>query len=94
MVPVTFYDPANSLIREVSIKVGTTLGSKMVATRHACQDYAADHRYPLFCIPADLSPRDLTGRRYLVFRMEGRNAMFVKAWPNEASAQMWMQLNG
>jgi len=88
----TFYDPRKAIIVEARVQIDTGLGARMIAVRNAASDHAADNKYPVFAIPSTVETD--AGEKWLVFRMQGRMASFLKAWPNRASAEMWMQHNG
>lgn len=89
-VVCAFYDPSKSLVVEHAVKIDTGLRARMVAIRHAAQDFAKDHGFPMFASPACVEGSE----RWLVFRMESRMAMYLRDWPNYGAAAMWMQLNG
>lgn len=89
-VTCTFFDKSKHLIVEHPVKIDTGLGARMIAVRNAAQDMARDKGYPLFAISAEVEG----SLKWLTFRMNGRIADFVKAWPNRESAKMWMQHSG
>lgn len=89
-VTCTFFDKTKHLIVEHPVKIDTGLGARMIAVRNAAQDLARDKGYPLFAMASEVEGSE----KWLVFRMTGRRADFVKAWPNQASAEMWMQHSG
>lgn len=89
-VVCVFYDTTKSLVVEAAVKIDTGLRARMVAIRAAAGDYANDHGYPMFASPAAVEGSE----RWLVFRMEGRMAKYLRDWPSYAAAAMWMQHHG
>lgn len=90
-VVCSFYDTSQSLVIECEVSVPTGLQARMVGTRNACQDLARSKRFTYFALAA---PPQHDQHRWLVFKMEGTKATFVKDWPNQTAAEMWMQHNG
>jgi hypothetical protein len=85
----TFLDPTLKLIVEREVTIPTTAAPDMVALRWASEKIAREERMPMFTIPAHFEKLD---ERWLTFKMTSSDfSTFLRAWPNRASAEMWMQ---
>lgn len=85
-VRCTFWDPAAKGLKTAPVTIDATLGALMLAIRNACQDYARDNRSPGWAQPTGVEGDD----QWFGFRMEGRNAHLVRAFPSKAAAEMWL----
>ena len=83
-VACTFWDPNQRRIVVHEIKVDTTLGPKMLAIRHACQEFARAKGFPGWAQPAGVED----SARWLVFNASSGTAHFVRAFPNKEAAEM------
>lgn len=83
-IDCTFWDFEDRCTRQLPIKVDTSLGAESLALRHACQDHCLDTSSPAWVQPADGSGM------WFAYRMERRMGHFVRTWPTQEAAEMWL----